>query len=56
MAWWGDTAQPTLPSVTHTYLLNFVAHTSRKPHTNRIGLVMACTCDTPHQEVVAYAS
>jgi hypothetical protein len=46
MAWWGDTAQPVLTSVTHTYLPQFVGHTPYKPHANRIGLVMDCTSDT----------
>jgi len=56
MAWWGDTAQPVLTSVTHTYLPHFVGHTPCKPYANRIGLVMACTSDTPHQEEAAHTS
>ena len=56
MAWWGDTAQPVFTSVTQTSLPHFVGHTSCKPHANRIGLVMACTSDTPHQEEAAHTS
>ena len=56
MAWWGDTVQPVLTSVTHTYLPQFVGHTPCRPHANRIGLVMACTSDTPHQEESAHMS
>lgn len=56
MAWWGDTAQPVLTAVTYTSLPHFVGHTSCKPHANRIGLVMAYTSDTPHQEEAAHTS
>jgi len=56
MAWWGDTAQPVLTSVTHASLPQFVGHTPRKPHANRVGLVMACTSDTPHQQEAAHTS
>ena len=56
MAWWGDTAQPVLTSVTPTYLPQFVGPTPRRPHANRVGLVMACTSDTPHQEEFAHTS
>jgi len=56
MAWWGDTTQPVLTSVTYTYLPHFVGHTSCKPHANRIGLMMAGTSDTPHQEEAAHTS
>src|SRR6266568_555751 len=35
MAWWGDTAQPVLTSVTYTYLPQFVAPTPCRPHANR---------------------
>jgi hypothetical protein len=56
MAWWGDTAQPVLTAVTQTYLPQFVGHTPYKPHANRLGLVMDCTSDTPHQEEAAHTS
>jgi len=56
MAWWGDTTQPVLTAVTHMYLPHFVGHTPCKPHANRIGLVRACTSDTPHQEEAAHTS
>ena len=56
MAWWGDTAQPVLKAVTHTSLPQFVGHTPCKPHANRVGLVMACPSDTPHQEEAAHTS
>ena len=56
MAWWGDTAQPVLTSVTPTYLPQFVGPTPRRPHANRVGLVMACPSDTPHQEAFAHTS
>ena len=56
MAWWGDTVQPVLTSVTHTYLPQFVGQTPCRPPANRVGLVMACTSDTPHQEESAHTS
>jgi hypothetical protein len=56
MAWWSDTAQPVLTSVTYTYLPQFVEHTPCTPHANRIGLVMDCTSDTLHQEEAAHTS
>ena len=56
MAWWGDTVQPVLTSVTHTYLPQFVGHTPCRPHANRIGLMMACASDTPHQGEAAHTS
>jgi hypothetical protein len=56
MVWWGDTAQPVLTAVTYTYLPQFVAHTPRTPHANRIGLVMDGTSDTLHQEEATHTS
>ena len=50
MAWWDGTVQPVLTSVTHVYLPEFAGHTPCRPSTNRIGLVMDDTSDTPHQE------